>query len=103
MLEFLKSLCATTTIKAPEPRIKVCDIPTDLFNEVLEQLLNSGWTKIYEYDNFDAWIDYGKVVVKKDGTRVVLEWTNWLEGEVEGPDAVLRSLGLSCDDRHTPG
>ncbi|MDD9940862.1 MAG: hypothetical protein OXU20_07500 [Myxococcales bacterium] len=74
--------------------MKVRDIPTERFNEALDQLQRSGWVKTYEYDNFDAWIDHGKVVLKKGGSRIVMEWDNWCEGEIEGPADVVRALGL---------
>ena len=60
------------------------NIETDLFNEILEQLLGNGWVKIYEYDAFDAWIDFGKVKIKKYNTILTFEWDNYMEGVIIG-------------------
>lgn len=74
--------------------MKATDIPTHEFNSIICRLLRYGWRKMYEYENFDAWIDYGKVVLERDGTRLVFEWDNWFEGQVEGPEDTLTALGL---------
>jgi len=50
-----------------------------LFNEILEQLLGNGWVKLYEYDAIDAWIDFGKVKIRKDNTTLVFEWDNYMK------------------------
>tara|TARA_Y200000002_G_C22554413_1_gene609662 strand:+ start:526 stop:981 length:456 start_codon:yes stop_codon:yes gene_type:complete len=60
------------------------NINTDLFNEILEQLLGNGWVKLYEYDAIDAWIDFGKVKIRKDNTTLVFEWDNYMEGVIIG-------------------
>ena len=74
--------------------MKVNDIPTPRFSRAIKKLLRAGWSKTYEYDNFDAWIDYGEIVLEQDGVTLVFKWDNWCEGEVEGPDQVLIELGL---------
>jgi len=61
------------------------DIPTDRFSSFIEELLSAGWKKAYVYEGFDAWIDYGKVKLKKDRIRLTFEWDNWTEGSIEGP------------------
>ena len=60
------------------------NINTDLFNEILEQLLGNGWVKLYEYDAIDAWIDFGKVKIKKNNTILTFEWDNYMEGVIIG-------------------
>jgi hypothetical protein len=67
-------------------------IPTSDFNEILATHVRSGWTKCYEYDGMDAWIDYGRVDLRKGSIRLRFEWTNWLEGEISGPRDVIRDL-----------
>ena len=61
------------------------DIPTDQFNSIIETMILAGWEKTYEYSGFDAWVDYAKVKLKKNGTRLLFEWDNWTEGSIEGP------------------
>lgn len=41
-----------------------------------------------------CWIDYGKVVLRRDDLQIVLEWNNWCEGEIEAPEHVILELGL---------
>jgi len=80
----------------------ILNIPTQRLNDLKAALLAQGWRQTYEYDNFDAWIDYGKVILKKDGVRLILEWDNWSEGSVEGPRTALAHLaeqqGLTVTD-----
>lgn len=68
------------------------DIPTERFNRIIEELVAVGWRKTYEYAGFDAWIDYGKVELRKGGVRLTMEWDNWTEGSVEGPATVVEAL-----------
>lgn len=68
------------------------DIPTDQFNDLIKRKIDNGWKKTYTYDGFDAWIDYGKVKLKKDGINLTFEWDNWTEGSVEGPARKIKEL-----------
>lgn len=67
-------------------------IPTDLFNELLERYLDSGWTRIYEYDGPDAWIDYGRVHVRKGKSVLRFLWSNVEEGRVTGSRADIAEI-----------
>jgi hypothetical protein len=68
------------------------DIPTDQFNALAQQLIATGWKKTYEYTGFDAWIDYGRIKLRKDGSKLNLEWDNWTEGSVEGPRSIIEAI-----------
>ena len=68
------------------------DIPTDAFNALARQLIASGWKKTYEYTGFDAWIDYGRIKLRKNGSRLNFEWDNWTEGSVEGPRQIIEDI-----------
>jgi len=68
------------------------DIPTEKFDTIIKSLQADGWKKVYEYKGFDAWIDYGKVKLKKDGAKLVFEWDNWTEGSIEGQPSVLKII-----------
>ncbi|HKS38391.1 MAG TPA: hypothetical protein VJW76_14450 [Verrucomicrobiae bacterium] len=72
--------------------MKVSDIPTETFNQIIEELRSQGWRKVDEYDNMDAWIDYGMVVLEKSGASLRFEWDNWMEGSVDGPDVVVQEI-----------
>lgn len=68
------------------------DIPTDIFNRIVTDLREDGWITVSEYDGMDAWIDYGRIVLQKEKSSLLFEWTNWFEGSVEGTNELLRSL-----------
>ena len=68
------------------------DIKTDTFNRIVKDFRAEGWKKIEEYDNIDAWIDYGMVRLKKGSAVLTFEWTNWDEGSVEGPDDTVLAI-----------
>ncbi|MBA6302347.1 hypothetical protein [Colwellia sp. MB02u-14] len=80
------------------------DIPTDDFNRILEFHLNNGWIKTYEYDGFDAWIDYGKVKLSNEGRKLKFEWDNWSEGEISGKAKDIEALAakFKFTGRETP-
>jgi hypothetical protein len=69
------------------------DIPTDRFNRLIDKLIGVGWHKTGEYDGVDAWIDYGRITLTKDEVKLTLEWDNWTEGSLEGPQLVIEELG----------
>lgn len=72
--------------------MKVADIPTDTFNRIVTEFRADGWKKTEEYDNMDAWIDYGMLVLKKGGASLRFEWDNWMEGTVDGPDEIVQEI-----------
>src|SRR5262245_16941900 len=69
------------------------DIPTERFRALVDQLTRDGWRNADEYDGFDAWIDYGRIKLRRGGVRLTLEWDNWTEGSVEGPRNVVERMG----------
>ena len=75
------------------------DIPTEQFNALIVRLQSRGWRKASEYAGFDAWIDYGRIHLKKGAKKLTLEWDNWTEGSIEGPreivEAIARVEGLA--------
>ena len=68
------------------------DISTDRFNDLVDRLVASGWRCKSEYSGFDAWIDYGKIKLRKGRAKLTLEWDNWTEGSVEGPRRVVEEI-----------
>ena len=74
------------------------DVPTDQFHRIVEELLDRGWRKTYEYSGFDAWIDYGQIKLRKGRAKLNLEWDNYGEGSLEGApelvDGFAREWGL---------
>ncbi|MEZ5471580.1 MAG: hypothetical protein R3E90_07355 [Marinicella sp.] len=73
------------------------DIPTEQFNKIMNDLTQSGWKKVYEYQGFDAWIDSGKVEFRKNGQLITAEWDNWTEGSFEAPAKVIEELAQTYD------
>lgn len=76
-------------------RASITDISTDKFNSLIRELISDGWKKTYEYDGLDAWIDYGKITLKKDRSKLTCEWDNWFEGSIEGPRAFMEVLATA--------
>ena len=70
------------------------NIPTDLFNRIVDDLRTDGWTVTYQYDNMDAGVDYNLIRLMRNGVELKFEWTNWDEGSVDGADDEVRSLAL---------
>ena len=81
-------------------RATIKDIPTAQFNQLVEELLSDGWKQRGSYQGFDAWIDYGRIKLRKEGVSLKMEWDNWTEGSIEGParfiDEFARKKGLSA-------
>jgi len=71
---------------------RIENVPTEVFNDIVKDYLGQGWQKTFEYEGFDAWIDYGRVDLQKDGRRLRCEWDNWFEGDITGPSALIRQL-----------
>jgi len=68
------------------------NIQTDTFHRVVDGLKSDGWDCVDEYAGMDAWIDYGMLKFERNGIALVLEWTNWDEGSVDGPDDIVEAL-----------
>ena len=73
------------------------DIDTKTFNTIMEEQLESGWKKAYMYDGVDAWIDYGKLILKKRGRKLKFEWDNWDEGVLVGPVSIVKEIAKKHD------
>ncbi len=58
----------------------------------VEAHLEVGWRAVFVYDGMDAWIDYGRVDLEKEGLKLCFEWTNWDEGEISGHDALIEDI-----------
>jgi hypothetical protein len=71
------------------------DIPTARFNVLAGELRDCGWRNISEYDGFDAWVDYGRITLRRGRRKLTLEWDNWTEGSVEGPRAEVESIAAT--------
>jgi hypothetical protein len=73
------------------------DLPTARFNRLVEELAAAGLRKTGEYKGFDAWVDYGRITMRRNGIRLKLEWDNWTEGSVEGPRTAIEQSGQEFD------
>jgi hypothetical protein len=52
----------------------------------------SKWRVDYVYDEFDAWVDYGEVVLQSviSNDKIRFVWTNWFEGEIQVPEQSVK-------------
>ncbi|MGN6386377.1 MAG: hypothetical protein ACTHMT_09070 [Verrucomicrobiota bacterium] len=71
---------------------KISGIPTEAFKDILKILRAEGWKTVQEYDGFDAWIDYGMVILQMGEKVLRFEWDNWMEGTVEGQKDVVEEI-----------
>jgi hypothetical protein len=76
----------------PPPTTTLTDIKTETFNKLIADLRVEGWVKALEYDNIDAWIDYGMIILRRDKQRLKCTWTNWEEGTIEGSPELVDEL-----------
>lgn len=75
------------------PKVQISSIKTDVFNRIINQLTAEGWQRKNVYNGMDAWIDYGRLDLVKDGAKkLFFEWDNWDEGLVQGPEDLLDRL-----------
>lgn len=70
----------------------VIHIETKQWNTILDYCIKNGWNIEYKYDQFDAGIDYDLIVLKKGKTILMFGWDNWIEGEIQGPEELIRNL-----------
>ena len=77
------------------------DIPTASFRQMIDHLAEAGWRKTSEHDGFDAWIEHGRIRMKRHGSILTLEWDNWTEGSIEGPRATIEEIGREQNLRVT--
>lgn len=68
------------------------NIETALWNKAIKTLLANGWTLTFQYDGFDAGIDYNCYTVERTGEKITFEWTNWEEGEIRCAAANLKEI-----------
>ena len=72
------------------------NIPTDQFHSLIKTMIRDGWQKQSEYTGFDAWIDYGRVKIRRGRTCLKFEWDNWTEGSIEGPLSTIESIAKTA-------
>ncbi|MFE3194529.1 hypothetical protein ACFXHA_36375 [Nocardia sp. NPDC059240] len=78
------------------------NIPTQCFNELLEHYLSIGWQPTYEYAGPDAWIDYGRVHLKRGNNVLRFRWTNYDEGSVAGRRTDLEDITRHIHEKCGP-
>lgn len=60
----------------------VIHIETAIWEKAIALLKGEGWIVVDEYFNFDKGIDFDRIVLEKDGERIIFAWDNWFEGEI---------------------
>lgn len=68
------------------------NIPTPAYEQIIADLNATGWKQTAGYGGFDAGIDYASTTLKKQGCTLKFEWKLYFEGQVVGPEALLREL-----------
>ena len=72
--------------------ITAVNINTNLWNKLINLLLEDKWHITYKYNNFDAGIDSDFVILEKDGLEILFGWDNWFEGEIQCSESLMREL-----------
>jgi hypothetical protein len=74
--------------------ITAIDIKTELWNTIIETLINDDWKVIYKYDAFDAGIDFDLIILEKNNEKILFGWDNWLEGEMQCSKIRLKEIEI---------
>jgi len=72
--------------------VRIDDIESDIFNSIIDGLIEQEWNAKNTYDEFNAWIDYGRIVLNKNGVKLIFEWDNWTEGVIKGPNEKVSEI-----------
>ena len=61
----------------------------------MKDLKALGFKEIYHYEGMDAGIDYDRydLMNPDDNERIIFEWDNWMEGEINALSSRLEALG----------
>jgi len=78
-------------------RVRIDDIETDVFNSIIDDLIEQDWNAKNTYNEFNAWIDYGRIVLRRKGAKLIFEWDNWTEGVVKGPNEIVSRIASDYD------
>jgi len=74
-------------------KVRIDDVKTEVFNLIIDDLIKQGWCANNTYNEFNSWIDYGRVVLTKNSVKLVFEWDNWTEGVIKGPKDLVSKIG----------
>ncbi|RCW92724.1 hypothetical protein [Winogradskyella arenosi] len=59
------------------------NIKTETWMHLISEWQNYGWWVSAKYCGFDAGIDDNFLILRKGMKKIVLGWTNWMEGEIK--------------------
>lgn len=79
------------------------NIKTELWNDIVHQLINNNWTCTFKYDNFDAGIDSDFIILEKEQEEILFGWDNWFEGEIKCTEQRMREIENLVDVNLTFG
>lgn len=79
------------------------NIETELWNRIVQQLVNDDWTPTFKYDNFDAGIDSDFIILEKGQEEILFGWDNWFEGEIKCSERRMQELEKQFDVGFTYG
>ena len=68
------------------------NIKTEIWNSIIDKLLDDGWSMKYKYDGYDAGIDHDYIMLCKGIRKIEFGWDNWCEGEIRGSLDLMRQL-----------
>ena len=81
------------------------DIPTQKFLDLTKSLKSEGWVIVDNYYNGGVIYHQSKIKLRRNSSKLTLEWNNKDGGHIEGADEVIRNIARTHDfiavtDRH---
>lgn len=73
-------------------KVRIYDVKTEVFSLIIDDLIEKGWCANQTYNEFNSWIDYGRVVLTKNSNELIFEWDNWTEGVIKGPKDLMSKI-----------
>jgi hypothetical protein len=81
------------------------EIPTQKFLDLTKSLKSEGWNVVDNYYNGGVLYHQSKIKLRRNSSKLTLEWNNREGGNIEGADEVIRNIArthgfVAVNDRH---
>lgn len=73
-------------------KVFAINIKTEVWNSIIESLLEDGWIVRLKYNGFDAGIDHDYLELRKDKMKIEFGWDNWFEGEIKAEQELMSQI-----------
>jgi hypothetical protein len=69
------------------------EIPTERFEQIIQELIDQGWEMCDEYRNKDAWVLRWHGSLRKGTSTLKCQWRKDELGSIYGPERIIKSIG----------